>query len=128
MRSCFARNIEAALVHGFLDVRGHVDRCGPVADVRDLHSEELVVAAAGFGHGAETLFEEGDDIGDDGWVDMGNFHVVDVPGDRALGAVDCGIGNTEVVGVHCETAGGEDGGEQFVPKEAAHDASVDGLE
>jgi hypothetical protein len=88
---------ESALVDGFLDVGRHVDGGGSVAVVGDFYPEEFVGEAACDGHCTESVFEEVKDFFDNGRAVVGDFHVVDVPRDGALGAVDGGIGDARIV-------------------------------
>jgi hypothetical protein len=58
---------------------------------------------------------------------VGDFHVVDIPRDGALLAVDGGVGDAKIVWIEDKSFGGQDGCEKFVPEKPAHDAAVDGF-
>jgi hypothetical protein len=104
-----------------------VNGCSTVAVVLDIHTEEVVFEAACDGHFSETGFEYFKDLSDNDGAVMGYFHVVNIPGNGALGSIYGRIGNAWVIRVENEAAGGKDRGEQFVPQEAAHDAAINGF-
>jgi hypothetical protein len=60
-------------------------------------------AASGDSHRVETLFKLLDDTGDDGRVDVRYLGVIDIPNDRALGALDYAIANAWVIRVQHKT-------------------------
>jgi hypothetical protein len=85
----------------------HVGMCTDVVPL-----QESVDASTGDGHFAETGFHEFEDGRDDGRINVRHLHVVDVPCNDALFAVDGGIGDAKVVRVEDETFGGEYRGEK----------------
>jgi hypothetical protein len=78
--------------------------CGrAVTEKIEVHAKEFVLGAAGDRHFSEVAFEHTDDVGDDAWFDVGDFCVVHIPHDGALGAVNNGVSDTEVVRVNGKT-------------------------
>jgi hypothetical protein len=117
-------DIKSTFIDGFLYVGGHVNGGSAIAVVGDVHTKELMDWAVGNRHFAKAQLQEVKHYSDNGGVDMGDVHVIDVPSDGTLGAIDGGIGNAEVIRIEDETAGNKDGGEKFVPEETPHDAAV----
>ena len=111
---------------GFFKIAAHGNGDVSGGEESDGHAKEFVGVATSFGEGAKFVFQLGEDVFDDGVVDVGDHGIIDVPSDRALGAIDGGVGDARVVRVERETHLKECFGEEFVPEKGTFDTAIKG--
>lgn len=120
-------NRKTTFVNGVPEVRGHMDTDRAICVESEVHAKERLRWTAGDGHCAKMRFQGFDDVGDDFWIFMGDFRIVDIPGDSALRSIDGCVGDAVVVWIDREAHALQGRGKKFVPKDTANDASVDGF-
>ena len=94
---------EAAIVNGAGKVGWHCDAESAVIVESNVHAEERMVLSTGYSELSEILFQEVNDVGDDGGFFVRDFGVIDIPGNGTLGAVNGGVRDAEVVRINCKT-------------------------
>jgi hypothetical protein len=89
----------STLSDDFFQILLHSSCCCAFVGVSDLHSLKHVFCSLCFRHLVKTRLNVVDDRRDHYGVDVQNLHVVNVPSDGTLLAVDFAVGHARVVGV-----------------------------